>query len=125
MGPTKILKKEHEVIKIVLDILDVIVSDIMAKKPVNLRHMEEIVDFIRTFADKCHHGKEQDLLFPAMEEAGIPRNGGPIEVMLEEHDIGRNYVRQLAKAITDYRKGNKKSLMQKMLQDMSISYANI
>jgi len=110
MKPTEILKKEHKVIKVVLDILDAIVSDIAAQKPVNLQHLEKIVDFIQTFADKCHHGKEQDLLFPAMEESGIPRDGGPIGVMLEEHNIGRNYVSQLAKAIVNYKDGNKKSL---------------
>lgn len=44
------------------------------------------------FADAHHHGKEEQLLFVAMVEAGMPRNGGPIAVMLREHDIGRDQV---------------------------------
>jgi hemerythrin-like domain-containing protein len=123
MRPTEILKEEHVVIKEVLDVLEVIVSDIAAQKPINPEHLEKIVDFIRTFADKCHHGKEQDLLFPAMEEAGIPRDGGPIGVMLEEHDIGRNYVRQLAQAIADYKGGDKKAL--KGIAENASGYVNL
>ncbi len=57
------------------------------------------------FADQCHHGKEEDLLFPAMEAAGIPRESGPIGVMLEEHNIGRQYVRGMAEAVSGYRAG--------------------
>ena len=54
------------------------------------------VDFIRNYADAWHHAKEEDLLFPALEEAGMPREGGPIAVMLHEHVLGRTYVRQMA-----------------------------
>ena len=68
---------------------------------------QKVLDFIKTFADKCHHGKEENLLFPAMEEAGIPKDGGPIGVMLEEHDIGRNFVKGLAEAIARYKKGER------------------
>jgi hemerythrin-like domain-containing protein len=54
------------------------------------------VTFIREFADAHHHAKEEDLLFTAMVEAGFPRDGGPIAVMLHEHDQGRAQVRVLA-----------------------------
>lgn len=123
MRPTEILKEEHVVIKVVLDVLEKIVAEIGAKKEPKLEHLEKIVDFIRTFADKCHHGKEQDLLFPAMEEAGIPREGGPIGVMLEEHDIGRNYVRQMASGIEDYKKGDKAAL--KKIGQNALGYVNL
>src|SRR5512145_466392 len=51
--------------------------------------------FIRDYADTLHHGKEEQILFVAMIEAGFPREGGPIAVMLQEHDIGREYVATL------------------------------
>jgi hemerythrin-like domain-containing protein len=57
------------------------------------------IDFARNFADKCHHLKEEKLLFPAMEERGIPREGGPIGMMLAEHEEGRGYVRAMAAAL--------------------------
>jgi len=66
----------------------------------------DMVKFIKEFADKSHHLKEEDLLFPAMEEIGIPREGGPIGVMLSEHAMGRNYVKGLSMGIEEYAKGN-------------------
>lgn len=54
------------------------------------------LDFIRNYADAWHHAKEEDLLFPALEVAGMPRDGGPVAVMLHEHVLGRTYVRQIA-----------------------------
>jgi hemerythrin-like domain-containing protein len=56
----------------------------------------EFVTFIREFADAHHHAKEEDLLFAAMVEAGFPRDGGPIGVMLHEHGLGRAHVGVLA-----------------------------
>ena len=51
--------------------------------------LDDAMDFIKTFADSCHHAKEEDLLFPAMGEAGFPSRGGPVGVMLMEHEQGR------------------------------------
>lgn len=56
----------------------------------------EGVDFIRNYADSWHHAKEEDLLFPALEAAGMPRESGPMAVMLHEHVLGRTYVRKIA-----------------------------
>lgn len=58
--------------------------------------LARLVTFIREFADRKHHGKEEDMLFVAMVEAGFPRDVGPIAVMLEEHDMGRAHVGALA-----------------------------
>ena len=57
------------------------------------------VEFFRGFADQCHHCKEEDRLFPELEKQGIPRAGGPIECMLEEHRIGRAHVKAISEAI--------------------------
>jgi hypothetical protein len=54
--------------------------------------------FFRNFADRCHHSKEEDELFPKMVEHGIPKEGGPIGVMLMEHDQGRAFVRGMSEA---------------------------
>ena len=54
--------------------------------------------FFSKFADKCHHAKEEDLLFPLLNERGIPEQGGPIGVMLNEHVIGRDCVRRMREA---------------------------
>lgn len=106
MKPTEQLKKEHEAIKLMMAVLEKICAKLELKEAVSLEHLSGIVEFIRVFADKCHHAKEEDLLFVAMEEAGVPREGGPIGVMLMEHDIGRGYVRELAEAIERYKTGD-------------------
>ncbi|MBI4302223.1 MAG: hemerythrin domain-containing protein [Chloroflexi bacterium] len=103
MTPTEVLMEEHEAIKTVLSILDRISQKLSAGEEIDIGHLEQILDFIKTFADRCHHGKEEDILFPAMEQAGIPRQGGPIGIMLMEHDEGRGYVRGLDEGIKEYR----------------------
>jgi hemerythrin-like domain-containing protein len=57
------------------------------------------LDFFSHFADQCHHFKEEQVLFPAMEEHGIPREGGPIGMMLTEHEEGRSLVKAMRSAI--------------------------
>ena len=59
----------------------------------------DCVAFFRLFADACHHGKEEDLLFPALEHEGMPVDGGPIAVMLYEHGIGREFISRMAEAL--------------------------
>ncbi len=116
MKPTEILKEEHKVIRRMLDILTKLTERLEKGDEFNVEHGEKAVDFIRTFADKCHHGKEEDLLFVAMEKAGIPREGGPIGVMLMEHDRGRNYVKGMDEAIKSY-KNNDKEAVKKFIEN--------
>ncbi|MGC4117462.1 MAG: hemerythrin domain-containing protein [Myxococcales bacterium] len=53
------------------------------------------VRFLRGFADRLHHGKEEDLLFTRMSEVGFPKDSGPIAVMLHDHDAGRALVTEM------------------------------
>lgn len=106
MTPTEELKKEHEAIRAMLGILERVCAKLESGGQVNPVHLEQIVEFLKVFADKCHHGKEEDLLFPAMEAAGLPRQGGPTGVMLREHEEGRGYVRALTEAVAQYKGGS-------------------
>lgn len=109
MRATDQLKEEHKAIKLMLEVLEKVCDKLEKNERVNVDDLEKIVDFIRTFADRCHHGKEEDLLFPAFEEAGIPREGGPIGVMLTEHEMGRNYVKGMNIALEGCRAGDAKA----------------
>lgn len=102
----KELMDDHQVILRMLRALNGICLCLGAGKTVPLADLDAALDFIRTFADYCHHGKEEDLLFPAMGEAGFPRDGGPIAVMLMEHEQGRAYVKSLAAALERVRAGD-------------------
>lgn len=58
------------------------------------------VDFIRNYADRFHHAKEEDILFEALIENGMPRANSPVAAMLMEHDLGRAFVRGMEEAAT-------------------------
>ena len=98
MEATQVLKTEHQAIRIMLAVLENVADRLDRGEKVDVADLESMLEFIRVFADRCHHTKEEDLLFPALEKVGFPREGGPVGVMLAEHDIGREYVRGLAAA---------------------------
>jgi hemerythrin-like domain-containing protein len=80
-----VLMEEHRVIERVLDA----VERMLDARTVDAAFLDRALDFFRNFADGCHHAKEETALFPALERAGIPRLGGPVGVMLDEHVEGR------------------------------------
>ena len=67
----------------------------------NYRFYLDAVDFIRNYADRFHHAKEEDILFEALVTNGMPRANSPVAAMLMEHDQGRAYVRAMEQATTD------------------------
>ena len=103
MNATTVLRNEHEFILKVLDAADEVVRRLQGGRAVAPQMLDDILEFLRLFADRCHHGKEEDLLFPLLEAKGVPRDGGPIGVMLSEHDEGRALIRAMAEAAREYR----------------------
>ena len=93
---TALLSDEHRVIERVLGALEK-----LTRKPAReaLESWKQALEFFRYFADQCHHFKEEKVLFPALEAHGIPRDGGPIGMMLMEHEEGRSYVRAMFAAL--------------------------
>lgn len=92
------LLAEHEIIHRGLALLEKAVARIEAGQPVPDSFTTFAPEFFAQFADKCHHAKEEDLFFPLLKERGIPEQGGPIGVMLHEHDVGRDCVRRMRQA---------------------------
>lgn len=95
MDAIETLMNEHREIERVLDALVAFADEVRRKGTTEKEELSQFVTFVREFADACHHGKEEGVLFAAMVEHGFPRNGGPIAVMLAEHDQGRGLVRIL------------------------------
>ncbi|MBI2386890.1 MAG: hemerythrin domain-containing protein [Elusimicrobia bacterium] len=106
----KELMDDHQTILRMLRALNGMCLRLGESKTVALADLDAALDFIKVFADHAHHGKEEDLLFPAMEEAGFPRQGGPIAVMLMEHAQGRAYVKLLSEALERVRAGETAAL---------------
>ena len=99
MTLTDELKHEHQIILLVLGAVEHEMRQIQAGEPVPVGRVGQMIDFAQNFADRCHHAKEEDLLFVRMQERGMPVHGGPISVMLQEHDEGRRLVRAAAEAL--------------------------
>lgn len=98
MKATDILMEEHTVIERVLTTLDTAASQLEQGRALRPGFFIDAADFIKGFADGCHHKKEEGVLFTAMVANGMPSQGGPISVMLAEHEQGRIYTRAMREA---------------------------
>ncbi len=102
MKPTEELMQEHRAIEVMLKVMERIAERLRSGDAVDKRDLERVLEFLQVFVDRCHHGKEEDLLFPALIETGMPEEGGPVAVMLEEHRMGRDHIRRLGEAVAVY-----------------------
>ena len=94
--PTGMLRDEHQLILEVVDSLERLLDREPAATSAELR---DCVDFFRLYTDALHHGKEEDVLFESLADHGMSRHSGPIAVMLQEHELGRSLIRQMARAL--------------------------
>ena len=106
MTVTEELTTEHRAIERMLAVLESAAGRLEAGERVRPDVFREALDFVRNFADRCHHGKEEENLFPRLEELGVPREGGPLGVMLSEHDEGRAFIGAIAAAVDAYEGGD-------------------
>ncbi len=90
------MMNEHRLIVRVLGALDTLVCRLESGGAVPRTDVARFAAFFRDFADKLHHGKEEDRLFVALNKQGFPSDYGPVGVMLSEHTAGRTHVRALA-----------------------------
>jgi hemerythrin-like domain-containing protein len=104
--PFHILKHEHRIIERALRALDGVCMRLEGGSRVTAAELKEVVEFITTFADRYHHGKEEAFLFPALERNGITREGGPLGVMEYEHQVERELLADLEQAIDLYTEGD-------------------
>lgn len=123
MVATEALKKDHRLIEKMLDILQKTAKKLDQGGDAPADSLKNVSVFIKTFADNYHHGKEEELLFKAMEEKGFPREGGPIGVMLIEHDEGRGYSHALAESIEKYSAGDNSA--KKVIAENARNYSNL
>lgn len=98
MPVTESLMDEHRLIERVLDAAEAAADHLDRGGTVRPGFFLDTSAFIAGFADGCHHHKEEGVLFPAMQRGGLPGEGGPIPVMLREHEEGRS----LARAIREW-----------------------
>jgi hemerythrin-like domain-containing protein len=92
----EILMSEHRLIERVLGSLESAAGGVEGGLSIERPLLGDYTAFFRGFADACHHGKEEDILFQRMIERGFSRERGPLAVMYAEHEAGRERVRALA-----------------------------
>lgn len=100
MKATEWLKRDHELIIDAILALDAAATWVQAGGCVPQDRMQRLVRFFHEFADKYHHYKEEEVLFPALLEAGMPP-AGPVSVMLREHEHGRALLQQIEGALPE------------------------
>lgn len=99
------LVREHKIILKVVDGLRQAAVLVRGGSQVDPELLREAVAFMREFADRCHHAKEEGLLFPALVAHGVPLHGCPIDALLHEHDKGRHLVKQIGDNLDAYATG--------------------
>src|SRR5687768_12709137 len=112
MQATQILMDEHRVIEQVLSCLEQIAAQASRTGKLDGDAARQALEFLRDFADGCHHGKEEGYLFPLMEAHGFPRNGGPTGVMLHEHELGRRHIEAMTAALEQAEAGAQAAVRQ-------------
>ena len=111
MKPTEDLIREHNAIIIMLGIMDKIAAFIRDNDDVDIDDITKIADFLQVFAERCHHAKEEKVLFPALVLAGVAEDNGPIGVMLYEHAMARNFIEGINTGIEKFNEGYSGSLL--------------
>lgn len=92
------LMDEHRLIEQVLGALETFSERLGVGETLDRASVAKFGDFFKNFADRIHHGKEEDRLFTMMEQNGFPKEYGPLAVMYEEHVAGRACVKALVEA---------------------------
>lgn len=125
--PTQILSDEHQNILKVIKALTCRCDEINSGKEIDQKFFNEAVSFIRNYADKFHHAKEEDILFKILSDHE-KMHCDPTKQMLVEHGEGRNFVKGMEEAL---QKGDKKELLKnaqgycELLQDHIFKEDNI
>jgi hemerythrin-like domain-containing protein len=94
---TAVLRAEHEWVSRVLAVAERMAERALLGPAVAAGDCDALLALLRQFVDYLHHTKEEQHLFPLLERKGLPRAGGPIGVMLAEHERSRALIAEIAR----------------------------
>ena len=111
MLPIGSLMWEHRLIERMISPIRKELSRISEMKEINSDFIDILVDFIRTYADRCHHGKEEDILFRELAKKKMSdEHAAMMKELIRDHIYSRITTRNLEKAKENYINGNAESL---------------
>jgi uncharacterized protein len=99
----ELLMTDHQLTEQVFEAVE---RELGEGQPPSASTLRQAAVYFREYVDGCHNRKEEDHLFPLIEQRGIPRHGGPLAVMLAEHEQNRNLLPQFCALVDDYAGGN-------------------
>jgi len=106
-----ILMIEHRLIERMLSVINDVLAKIESRHKVDPVFVDVAVDFIRVYADRTHHGKEEDILFRELNNKPLKAEDRQImNELMEEHVFGRQTTKALVDANTRYRNGDDTAL---------------
>ena len=102
---------EHRLIERMIVQIERILSQIEKEEKVDPVLVDLTVDFIRTYADRTHHGKEEDILFRDLKEKELSKEDRRLmNELIEEHVLGRKTTKKVIEANSRYRNGDESAL---------------
>lgn len=107
--PTHLLRHEHRVIEQALRALDGICLRLKVGNEIPAEALAQALDFIQNFADRFHHRREEEYLFPALKQFGF-EEGGALHFLREEHSLERELLAELEFAVEEYRCGDSEAI---------------
>lgn len=110
MDAIDLMREEHNNIKRMLSVIRRLCVKIVEGEQMDYYLFYKVIDFVRNYADKHHHLKEENIIFKEMsDKLGESIARGPVYGMLAEHDLGRLFIYNLENAVGEVRKGSKEA----------------
>lgn len=123
MNSIELMVEEHKNIKRMLQVVRNACFRILKGETISYEDFDEMIDFIRNYADNHHHGKEEKFLFKEMvERLGTVGSNLITHGMLVEHDYGRLYISELKSALERVKNGDEESKLD--IISNAVGYSN-
>jgi hemerythrin-like domain-containing protein len=108
VSPVTLLTREHRLIDEMIKLINEQLKIMIRSNKVDLDFIHRVINFMRDYVDKCHHGKEEDILFGDLAKINMTKEDKKImKELIYEHVAGRENVDALAEAKEKYKSGNR------------------
>jgi rubredoxin/hemerythrin-like domain-containing protein len=117
--------REHRLIERMVNVINKELNKINKQEDLDHKFVDVAVDFFKTYADKCHHGKEEDILFKKLKTKNLVQEHlKTINELINEHAYARKVVTKLKKANQLYanRNGDVLNEIKSLLEEIVTIY---